>query len=145
MPGDHLTPSEVTALLHQALVAIEPGDVVSDMDRFMSVHEDGIGGLEAVDRDRVYALAPAEGPFQLGQVRCMDEIRYSLGIRYLDRKDSQARMLDDQPKVRAGLRAATALSPYLKRVTVESGPRYTYLAIDGSVVVEWTVKAEYHA
>lgn len=145
MAVDHLKPSEVMELLHQAITAIEPDDVVSDMDRFMSVHEDGIDGLEAVDRDRVYALALEEGPFHHPGVRCMDELRFSFGVRYLDRKDSQARMVNDVPKVRGAWRAATGLSPYLKRVSVVSGPRYTYLAIDGSVVVEWSIKAEYVA
>lgn len=145
MAADHLLPSEVTAFLHQAVQAIEPDDVVSDFDRFMSVYEDGLDGIEAVDRDRVYALALEEGPFGIPGVRCMDSLTFSFGVRYLDKKDSQARMVNDVPKVRAAWRASTLLSPFLKRVVVVAGPKYTYLAIDGSVVVEWTIRAEFVA
>lgn len=118
-----------------------PSDAVtSDWDRFTHFYGRGNAALEQVVRDRAFTVIPTDGPHARG---CVETVQLGLGVVYLDREESAARMLDDVPLIRERLRSLSSRVDGINRCRPTAGPFYSYETIPGACIVSFAIEVEY--
>lgn len=148
--ADHIVAAVESRLVDIVLDAV---DLTSPHDKFTPVAQ--VAELEAVERDRVFALALLEGPYAISnRSACRDEILLDIAVRYYHRPLSRARMLRDAPRVRRALRSISSATYGDPRVAIAgdptcdvSGPRYDYASFAdvGWVLARYTARVSYEA
>lgn len=118
-----------------------PADAVtSDWDRFTHVFGRGNQALEQLLRDRVFVVIPTQGPTTTG---CVSTVSVGVGVVYLDKEESAARMLDDVPLIQARLRTLASRIEGVTRSRPQGGPFYSFDTIPGACVVSFALDVEY--
>lgn len=146
-------PDRILLAVEAALanIVIAADLTVDGTDRFVNVNS--LGDVDSLERERVFGLALIEGPYEVPEKsRCRDEMRLDIGVRYLNRPQSRARMVMDAPRVRRALRAISSVSYGTPPVAVNGdpvatihGPLYDYSAFasEGWVLARYTVTVSY--
>ena len=133
---------DVLAAIRAYLTDLTPSSHVGAFDRFFSLHGAGMDGIDAADRDRAFVLVPEDGPSRSGRSRCADRIGLGLGVRYVDRPESEKQMLNDVIVLREALEGLPAAVPGIKECRVD-GPRYDYQVLPDSVLVLFSLAVEF--
>jgi hypothetical protein len=137
-----MKPSAVVARVEAAIGALSATLSADKYEDFLPVYEAGDDGVDAIARDRVYAVTLASGPMHDAVTSCMRTAEVVVVVRYYDRRDSRIRAWDDAPWVTDAILGATGDG--VTRCVITDGPRYTYDSdIAGAVVVSWVARVAY--
>lgn len=132
--------------LKEAIVALNDtmpeAQTASDWDKWTIVHGGGATALQQMARDRVTAVPAVQGP-RRGPTGCTETMIFGVGTLYLDKAESNERMVVDVPPMRELLWTLSTKIPGVKSSTPE-GPFYDYESMPEACVVTWAVAIEYH-
>ncbi len=149
------SPSQILDAIEACMTSIvfDSSDLVAEADRFTPVRI--AAEIEAVERDRVFAVVLLEGPYSVSnRSRCRDAIRCEVAARYFFAAASRARMVEDAPRVRRALRAISTVQIGTPAATVPGdpdavvdGPFYDYstMADVSAVLMRCIVTVAYEA
>lgn len=97
-----------------------------------------------VEADRRFYVLIAEGPGHVAGSTCNDFVTIELTARWLDKWDSQGRMIDDLDALRRRVKAFARSEGYVYTTKVVSEWRTDYVTLATSAVATIRVRIEYH-